>query len=235
MHIYFLRHSAICIKLDDTLLIFDYFKHKHGGSIKSGFISNSDILGAKHVYFFVSHSHPDHFNRCIFDWAYDHVRFILDDTVILSKMPQNVVLMHRGEVFQDDRLLVRAFGSTDIGSSYFVTCGGTSFFHAGDLNDWHWKDDGNVRYSRVMSRLFERELRYIQKQAESIDYAFFPVDKRMGSDFDSGADLFIKMIRPKHLIPIHFVDFTDTLAYSEKMKTSASIVLPVSKYGEKLL
>lgn len=234
IQIYFLRHSAVCIKLDETLLIFDYYMHKPGGTIENGFISERDILEAKRVYVFVSHVHPDHFNRCVFDWTYKHVRFILDDTVN-GNIPKNTVHMRRGSVFEDDCIYVRAFGSTDIGSSFFVSYGGISFFHAGDLNDWHWKDDGNVRYSRTMSRLFERELKYIQKKAKEIGYAFFPVDKRMGRDYDSGADLFIKMIKPRYFVPIHFVDFADTLVYREKLKSGDTVVMPVSQIGERLL
>ena len=235
MRVYFLHHSAVCVFLDTALLIFDHYLYKADGRLEAGTISAKDIAGAERVYVFVSHAHHDHFNTRIFDWADGHVKYVLDDTVPKAGAPQSAVYLHRGDEYSDDVVYVRAFGSTDCGGSFYVSCEGTSFFHAGDFNDWHWKDDGNVRYTRVMGKLFERELRHIRHRVETIDYAFFPLDRRMGSDFDAGADRFIEVMQPKCLIPIHFKRFGDTHEYSNKMKDSGTHVLPVHKNGERLV
>ncbi len=235
MRIYFLHHSAVCVADDDNLLIFDHYLHKAGAGIKDGVIGRKEILAAKRVYVFVSHAHHDHFNPRIFDWTDAYVKFILDDTVPEETAPKGAVFMHRGDEFDDGHIYVREFGSTDCGGSFYVSLCGTSFFHAGDFNNWHWKDDGNIRYSRVMGKLFERELRHIKRHITHIDYAFFPVDRRMGKDHDAGADRFLEVMQPRTFIPIHFVRFEDTIEYSHKHKDKDTRVLAVHKNGERLV
>lgn len=235
LQIYFLHHSAVCIKIKDCLLVFDHYLHRPNGCIEDGAVGNKDIADAGRVYIFVSHSHHDHFNKRIFEWANPHVIFLLDDTVPKRGAPENSVFMHCGSKYDDGHISVQEFGSTDYGGSFFVVCEGTSFFHAGDLNDWHWKDHGNTRYSRVMSRMFKHEIERIKQNTGTIDYAFFPVDKRMGTDFDSGADLFIKTLQPRFFIPIHFVSFEDTLSYKSKMLGSDTNVLAIQKNGQRLV
>lgn len=233
MRIYYLHHSAVCVIFDRTLLIFDYYLHKGDKHIEDGHISKEDIAGFDHVYVFVSHSHHDHFNPVIFEWESPHVTYILDSTI--QEAPKNAVILRPGETYNDESIYVREFGSTDCGGSFYVNINGTSLFHAGDLNDWHWKDDGNKRYSRVMTKMFDREIAYIKEHVAHIDYAFFPVDKRMGSDHDAGARKFIDTIKPDVLIPIHFENFADAQAFNELMDGGATRVLGVHHMGERLL
>ena len=233
MRIYYLHHSAVCVIFDRTLLIFDYYLHKGDKHIEDGHISKEDIAGFDHVYVFVSHFHHDHFNPVIFEWASPRVTFILDSTI--KEAPKDAVVLRPGETYNDESIYVREFGSTDCGGSFYVNINGTSLFHAGDLNDWHWKDDGNKRYSRVMTKMFDREITYIKEHVAHIDYAFFPVDKRMGSDHDAGARKFIDTIKPDVLIPIHFQSFADAQEFGELMDGGATRVLGVHHMGERLL
>lgn len=233
MRIYYLHHSAVCVIFDRTLLIFDYYLHEGDKHIEDGHISKEDIAGFDHVYVFVSHSHHDHFNPVIFEWASPRVTYILDSTI--KEAPKDAVVLRPGETYNDESIYVREFGSTDCGGSFYVNINGTSLFHAGDLNDWHWKDDGNKRYSRVMTKMFDREITYIKEHVAHIDYAFFPVDKRMGSDHDAGARKFIDTIKPDVLIPIHFQNFADAQEFGELMDGGATRVLGVHHMGERLL
>lgn len=235
MEIYFLHHSAVCVVLGEALLVFDHYIHKTDAGLKMGAVGADDIVRAKRVYVFVSHAHHDHFNPRIYEWAAGHVQFILDDTVPEQGVPEGTVFLHRGREYDDGYIHVREFGSTDMGGSFSVTCEGTSFFHAGDFNDWHWKDEGNKRYSRVMSRLFERELRHIKRHAGNIDYAYFPLDRRMGTDYDAGAIRFIETMQPKVFVPIHFMAFADTQEFSEKQTHGRTRVLAVNRNGERLV
>jgi len=236
MQIYFLHHSAVCVKMDKSLLVFDYYQDRAG--LHMGGIGMDELTGVSRVYVFASHAHTDHFNACIFDWAaYNaNITYVLDATIAAeTELPEGAVILSRGESFEDGYIRVREFGSTDIGGSFYVECEGKRLFHAGDLNNWHWKDEGNARYARVMGMYFERELRFIRHEVAHIDYAFFPVDARMGSDFDAGADTFIETMRPDVLIPIHFVRFADTLAYSRKQAGGPTRVLSISRKGERLV
>lgn len=237
MRIHYLHHSAVSVALEGSLLIFDHYLDRPGKRIEDGHVGIEDIRAAERVYVFASHSHHDHYDRSIFEWAKSGVpvTYILDDTVPAGDAPEGAVFLTRGEAYNDGYLFVREFGSTDMGGSFYVACEDTHFFHAGDLNNWHWKDDGNEKYTRVMEKFFDRELRFLRHEVEHIDYAFFPVDKRMGRDYDAGADLFIEVMQPKFFIPIHFVDFADTEIYRVKKEGSTTQVLAVHHNGDQLV
>ncbi len=233
MRIYYLHHSSVCVIIDKTLMVFDYFADAKDKHIEDGHLSREDIEAFERVYVFASHSHDDHFNTCIFDWVSPKVTYILDSTI--KPTPEGTVILKPGETYSDENIYVREFGSTDCGGSFYVNIGGTSLFHAGDLNDWHWKDDGNARYSRVMTKMFDREMMYLKKHVAHIDYAFFPVDKRMGSDYDTGAKKFIEIMKPGVLIPIHFLSFSDTAAFSDAAAGSGTKIIPIKHNGERLV
>ena len=61
MKVTYLFHSCYYVEFEDKVLIFDYYQ----GKLPS-FSTN------KKIYFFVSHSHYDHFNDKIFDMYKDH-------------------------------------------------------------------------------------------------------------------------------------------------------------------
>ncbi len=237
MRINYLHHSAVCIALEQSLLIFDHYLDMPGKRITEGYVGMEDIRAAQRVFVFVSHSHHDHYDRSIFEWAKAGVpvTYILDDTVPAGDAPDGAIFLSRGETYDDGYIHVREFGSTDMGGSFYVECEGMSYFHAGDLNNWHWKDDGNEKYTRVMEKFYDRELRFLRHEVQHIDYAFFPVDKRMGRDYDEGADQFIEVMKPQVFIPIHFVDFEDTESYHIKMQNSSTKVLAVHHKGEQLV
>jgi L-ascorbate metabolism protein UlaG (beta-lactamase superfamily) len=235
MKIYYLYHSAVAVVIDGALLVFDYYRHKPNMGIEDGFIGERELAEASRVYVFVSHSHDDHFNPCVFDWAAvnPHTTFVLDADV--PGAPEGAVRVSRGEEFRDGFLSVRAYGSTDIGVSFHVQLGGTSLFFAGDLNCWHWQDDGDAHYASVMRNYFDREMRFIRHGVERVDCAFFPVDKRMGSGFEEGPDRFIETMKPVLFVPIHFVEFADTTAYAERMKDSGTKVFSIERPGQRLV
>lgn len=235
MQIYFLHHSAIAVVLDKSLLVFDHYMGEHKG-MEHGTISESDLKASGRVYVFASHSHYDHFNPQIFKWEKinPNITYILDSTVRNIDGSVNSVILNRGESFEDGYVRVMEFGSTDIGGSFFVQCEGKSFFHAGDLNYWHWRDDGDERYTRAMTKFFEREMKYIRQNVSGIDYAFFPLDSRMGSGYEEGPDIFIETMKPKVFIPVHMKNFEDSQSYSKK-RFEGTEVLAINKNGQRLV
>lgn len=237
MHIYYLHHSAVCVVVKGVLLIFDYFIHEDNKGLECGHISNDDIKNAKRVYVFVTHKHFDHYNPVIFEWTKinANVTYILDDTVPKPGEDINAVMLTRGKTYEDRIISAKEYGSTDIGGSFYVECMGTSFFHAGDFNLWHWKDEGNKDYTRKMGLFFERELKYLKQDVKGIDYAFFPVDKRMGTDHDEGAERFIEIMNPANFIPIHFIEFSDTRAFRKKHWFNKINVISIHKKGQRLI
>ncbi len=235
MRIYFLHHSAIAIVLDKSLLVFDHYINENKG-MESGTISEDDLKAAGRVYVFSSHSHYDHFNPQVFGWAKINpdITYILDSTIENADAGVKRVTLSRGESFEDGYIRVTEFGSTDIGGSFFVQCEGKSFFHAGDLNFWHWKDDGDERYIRAMTKYFEREIKYIKENINGIDYAFFPLDSGMGSGYEEGPDIFIREIKPKVFIPIHMKNFEDSQSYSKK-RFEGTEIISINKNGQRLV
>jgi L-ascorbate metabolism protein UlaG (beta-lactamase superfamily) len=240
MKVYFLHHSAVAVSLDKSLLIFDHYICDGKGTEK-GSVGEEDIKNASAVYVFASHSHGDHFSKDIFKWAEinPNTVYLLDSTIRDLKLPEKSIpektaFLSRGDTYSDGYISVKEFGSTDIGGSFYVQCEGVSIFHAGDFNYWHWRDDGDKDYTRQMKLYFDRELRFMRADIESIDYAFFPVDSRMGSGYDEGADIFIKTMKPKVFIPIHAKDFGDTEKYAEKHFEGTRIIA-VNKNGQRLV
>jgi len=236
MQLFFLHHSAVAVKTDEALLIFDYYRFARGEGLAQGHISGEDIRSVKRVYVFASHAHGDHFSPRIFEWAKlgDDVTYILDAGIGKPK-GVHAVMLRRGEEYGDGYIRVAAFGSTDIGSSFYVECEGVKLFHAGDLNFWHWRAEGDAEYTRQMALHFEREMDYLRSNVERIDVAFFPVDKRMEAGYDEGADMFIAQMKPGAFVPIHFVDFEDTSLFAMKHGQSKTKVYSIEKNGQQII
>ena len=53
MQVYFLHHSAVCIKMQGSLLIFDYYMPGLGNGMAQGSISDEEIRNAQRVYVFM--------------------------------------------------------------------------------------------------------------------------------------------------------------------------------------
>ena len=72
MKITYIHHSSFSVELEKCILIFDYFKGK---------LPKFDIN--KKLYVFSSHSHHDHYNKCIFDLEKIHpnVVYILSNDI----------------------------------------------------------------------------------------------------------------------------------------------------------
>ena len=76
MKITYIHHSSFSVELDNSILLFDYFKGKL-----------PDFDKSKKLYVFSSHSHHDHFSNSIFklEKIYKDVTYILSDDIKTSK------------------------------------------------------------------------------------------------------------------------------------------------------
>lgn len=200
MKITYLYNSGFTIKTRETLLVFDCISFGGG----AGELSRADISSAKNAYFFVSHKHADHYDRRIYDYAGDNVRYILAAGTPEIKRGIDAVILKKGESYRDEILSVRAYGSTDLGVSYAVNIDGKSIFFAGDLNCWHWAGFVPQENERTAREMFTQELDFIKESEQTFDIAFFPVDPRMKSCYDDGAMEFIARFKPALFVPMHF-------------------------------
>ena len=213
MVIYYLYNSGFTIELGRDALIIDYYKGNLGKPWRMPLEKHPSDY--RDIYVSASHVHGDHYNRAIFGWLSERedIRYILSDDIkpsvpsgALNKNGKHSIdFICDGESRRIGNLDVSAYGSTDEGISFHIVAeNGTSIFHAGDLNYWHWKDESTDNEVAEAYASFARELEKIKKSVQKIDVAFFPVDPRMGSDYYRGAVLFCEAMKPAYLIPMHF-------------------------------
>ena len=180
--IYYLFHSGFAVEYKDYLLIFDYYRMPDNAAL-DGLAEKeliNKIVEAKHVFVFVSHSHYDHFNPKVFDWKRynSSLTYILSSDVkdAFSQAEKEAACLYLspGDFIEKNGILVRAYGSTDLGVSFLVETGDLSIFHAGDLNWWHWADESTEQELMEEEKKFKDEVKKIE--GKKIDVMFFPVD-----------------------------------------------------------
>jgi L-ascorbate metabolism protein UlaG (beta-lactamase superfamily) len=204
MQVTYIGHSGFAIETSKATLIFDYFNDINN-------VLPPILQRATNTYVFVSHSHQDHLNQAIFTWnkQYNITRYIISSecqhklrhTLDLSQLP--VTALHHDEDYNDDNIAVHSFNSTDIGISYLITVDGKKIFHAGDLNNWHWKEESTPQEIKKAEGDFLAILRDIKAYTSEIDLAMFPVDPSMGDDFARGANQLVNAIKVGTFIPMH--------------------------------
>jgi L-ascorbate metabolism protein UlaG (beta-lactamase superfamily) len=207
----YLFHSGFAVETAHFFFIFDYYQP----SLKpnSGTLTK-DILKTKPAtYVLASHNHADHFDRAILKWAdLETVTYILSNDIKLTKPPARCHTLAPYQELALPDLTINTFGSTDQGLSYLVKVDGLTIFHAGDLNCWRWKEDSPQEQQRAITA-FQTEVAKIA--GNSIDIAFFPVDRRLEEYYADGALHFAARLQPKLLIPMHFgKDYKATTAFA---------------------
>ena len=235
--VYYIYHSAFVIELEKSILIFDFYriptdKKNEEESFISKFIKRTD----KKVYVFSTHSHSDHFNKEILTWLEmnENIKYILSDDIRIYKH-KNFYFTKEEDSFELDNLKIRTFGSTDLGSSFYVNTENKNIFHSGDLHFWHWEDD-TPEEEKSMYDAYIFQLERIKK-LDRIDIAFVPVDPRLGVNTLEGVELFYKILKPKIIIPMHFSDdYSQMKNFIEKFKYNDDVkVTEIKDSMEKVL
>lgn len=219
----YIWHDCFVIEFQDCVIITDFWKEETDSWQQPDYPEFLNSISADiPLYIFVSHHHKDHFNRKIFLWArkFKNIRYIIShDTAksinyLLKKdstysgpyaIDSNVVtVLQPGMEYTDQHISAKAFPSTDIGNSYLITYKEIKLFHAGDLNAWIWKDESTSSEVDSALRDFNNILSEIKAFTPVIDIAFFPVDSRIGTDWWEGAYTFVRTLKVKYFIPMHF-------------------------------
>lgn len=202
MTLTYLYHSGFVVETADSAVVIDFWRDPAG-------VMPRLLKGGKRLYVVASHFHEDHFNPEVLTWRETHA----DTLYILSKD----ILRHRrapreaatawiakGQAYADDRINVRAFGSTDSGVSLLFGIGGRRLFHAGDLNNWHWSDESSAEEAARAEAMYLGELKDIAKMTTAADVVMFPVDARIGTGYMRGAAQFVERISTGLFVPMHF-------------------------------
>ncbi|MTK54430.1 MBL fold metallo-hydrolase [Paludibacter sp.] len=202
MKLTYVFHSCFVIESDDVTFIFDFYKDSANNWLTQHL---HDFKGK--VYVFASHAHHDHFNKEILGWSSvrNDIQYVFSKDILTEKqcLPSDGFFLDKGDVYQDDRIYVKAYGSTDQGISFYVEAGGKKIFHAGDLNNWHWKEESTPEEISEVETFYQNELSILAGEVPVLDVAMFPLDPRLGADFADGAILFLQQIKTGLLVPMH--------------------------------
>lgn len=233
MTVTYYHHSGFSVASGDILLVFDYWTGTKTQPLhESQRITPDQLARFSEVYVFVSHDHVDHYDEVIYGWEqYVPVTYIVADDMAAGVRGRR---MGKGGVITfSDRVRVQAFGSTDAGVSYLVELDGVKFFHAGDLNFWHWREVSTARQIETADEDFRSEMADIP--SDVIDVSFFPVDPRMGLHFDAGANFFMLAAKPRLLIPMHFWNRTDViLEFARRSRSRETEIVPMTAQGQRI-
>lgn len=208
MRIKYLGNSGFAVGVESTLLIFDDVS-------KGRYLQWEALEKFTKIYIFASHVHADHYDPAIYSYAAltrPRISYILSVDILRERpesIPKGISALYaeEGSQLHFETLDVYAYGSTDAGVSFDLRMPYANrkirIFHAGDLNDWHWKEENNPEWTQGQGAEFSRIMATIP-QTPRMDLAFFPFDPRLGRDYDQGPKAFVEHFNPLMLVPMHF-------------------------------
>lgn len=229
MKLTYIYHSGFAIEADDFTIIIDYYKDSSDDKRK-GIVHKELLKRPGKLYVISTHSHADHFNKEILQWQKerDDIIYILSMDIYENQKADDDagIYMNKLDTYKDDILSVQAFGSTDLGVSYLIKTKDKVIFHAGDLNNWHWRDESTRDEIFDAESFYERELNLIAENVKHLNLAMFPIDIRLGKDYMVGAEQFLKAIKTDIFSPMHF---------GEGYKYAEAFAPIAAKYGSKCI
>jgi len=237
MKLTYIYHSGFVIEGKACTILIDFFKDtdRNGkGKVYDYFLKRPGKL-----YVLASHFHPDHFNRNILRWKdkRDDITYIFSDDILQNNRAkaEDAVYLSKFETYQDEMIRVKTYGSTDIGVSFLIEVEDKTIFHAGDLNNWHWREESTREESDEYELHFQRELEDITKEVKCVDVAMFPVDPRLGKDYMLGAEQFLDKIKVGLFVPMHFGnEYEKANAFKNYSKGKDSCFFEITEKGESI-
>lgn len=213
MTITYIYHSCYLLEFDGFSVILDFYKDakKDDGRF---WVKDYLLEKKEDLYVFCTHSHSDHFNPEILEWQKNkaNIKYIFSSELKENKRfdeNANIMYLDKLQIYGDEFLRVKAYGSTDAGASFLINVGGKRFFHAGDLNNWHWNEEVPKPEAATYENSYLCQLELVAEGIEEIYAVMFPVDSRLGKDYMRGAEQFISRIPTAHFLPMHFGEHYD--------------------------
>lgn len=218
IHVWYLFHSGFALKIDDHLLIFDYYletpiekpadsttgiEPSLFPSFDQGIVLPEDFTGHK-VYVFSSHRHYDHYRKLVFDWEIQHedTTYIMSDDI---KKPKGTKLFRVAphQTITIDDLVIRTLKSNDAGVAYHVTLGDIGIYFSGDLNWWYWPEESK-EWNDGIEQVLKEEWQMLKDLP--LDIAFLPVDPRLGEAYTKSLTYFTDEYAQADtkIFPMHF-------------------------------
>jgi len=204
MDVIYLLNSGFLLRVDGVLLVFDAFDDP--AKVLDQELAKDNFT---HLYFFASHAHFDHFNPMIARYADKVQRYLLSEDIRrnpgAARIPvDQISWIGLYDTWQDDRITVTSFSSTDEGTSFLVETNAKRIFHAGDFNWWDWTGETDEN-RKLAENGFRKQMKRLA--GLSFDLAFFPVDGRLGPSMERGAKVFCAETHPKALVSMHSVGY----------------------------
>lgn len=212
MRITYLYHSCFTVEINETVLIFDYFRGErmrecsYRGKLP-------DFPGNREIYVFSSHQHRDHFDMEIFRWQeiYPTIRYILPKEMRFSdnyfkkngidlSVKNRIHYMKPEERLSFQGLEIETLKSTDEGVAFLVTCEGQTIYHAGDLHWWHWEGE-ETAFNAYQEETYKSQIDKLKGRL--IDVAFVVLDPRLMQAAFWGMDYFMNHVNVRYVIPMH--------------------------------
>ena len=198
MKLHYIYHSGFAIETNDIIVIIDYFKDSTETNSEKGIVHSQLLDTRKHLYVLATHAHADHFNPLILKWKEQHpnLTYVFSKDILNQKLckPEDAEFLDKGDLYENEFLSIEAFGSTDEGISFLIHLNNKLIFHAGDLNNWHWKDEADELFVQEAESWYLKELNDIYRKYKVIDLVLFPIDQRMKTDYYLGAKQFVEKI-----------------------------------------
>lgn len=232
LQVHYLHHSGFAVCVNDILLVFDDAQgiSPDGQGLAQGRISRETLKDYAQVFIFASHVHEDHFASDIFSlFNAGNVSFILGYDIPQPYFKAH--MMRPGDTTRIADVEITAYDSTDEGVSFLVMVDGWTLFHAGDLNLWHWREESSLKEIEQAEKAFTQIVEPLADK--KIDIAFFPLDPRMGEQFDAGALYFLLHVKPRVMIPMHWWGRDDVaINFARQNSTKALQVVALTQPGQ---
>jgi L-ascorbate metabolism protein UlaG (beta-lactamase superfamily) len=235
MLLHYLFHSGFAIEGEQAIVIMDYFEDTVDEN--HGFVHDVLLRSPKRIYVLASHFHPDHFNPQVLTWREIHpdTVYLLSNDIYRHHRARrdDAIFLKRFDTYSDELISVKAYGSTDSGDSFFFTFEGVTFFHAGDLNNWHFADESTPQEVRKAESDYLAELKRIRTDISQVDVTMFPVDRRLGNNYAKGAKQFLETIKSAIFVPMHGGgEYEGGNAFCSEAPVAGVIYLPVHSRGD---
>lgn len=224
LRVVYLDHSGFMVETDKRICIFDYYR---------GQIPHLDP--GKEIYVFVSHAHYDHYNPEILSWKEENpgIWYIISEDVNIKDQGGRFLFVKPRQDYTVNGMKIHTLKSTDQGVAFLVETENRRIYHAGDLNWWHWEEEGRI-FNEMMSRKYRAEIDKLK--GASVDLAFVPLDSRQGDTFYLGMDYFMRQTDTKCVFPMHMCGAYTIIERLLKLKESGPYrgrVMRINKNGQR--
>lgn len=236
MKITYIYHSGFAVENENCIFVFDYYKNEMPENVVT-----ATRNGSKDVYFFVSHSHQDHFNPEIFNYDTDNVYYLISkdlrdkiahrgwleghDAIQLEYVEAYQCMILQGK--NGSHIYIETLKSTDKGVAFLVTSDNKTIYHAGDLNNWLFEGMDKAKYGDMKAR-YTREIERINNR--TIDVAFLPVDPRLDQYYMEGPAYFVENTKTSFVFPMHMwekYEYIDKFRNEPRIKAIQTKIMDV--------